>query len=367
MEEERVFRRLFSKKLKEDKYARALSNMIGRALKITRVEPHKGVPPVIQPKYPYIDICLMSLSITSILKNYPIQWRRMIPYNLWFWDFSYAEEVKEKFKRNFEEALKTVSLGGRKPDFTPHFICVNELGFPNPFPSDEPPKRDERRKILREMREFLQGQIRSHNTMIYAICGTLHDLDTFHNLSLIFHNDSRWEEYGALSPIMHAKKIAAIAYGEKIITPYVDYVREYRSEYGSFTILICLDCYDFSALIRSLDEIRKGKLQIPIVFVPACWPGKPEALKEVCEDLSFLCRSIVAYVNCTEELDAGVFVVGEPAKPIQPVDTEHRIHRYRIYWSDYEKKQRLVDKRCPEWFKDLIRTVGKEKDYDFYF
>lgn len=237
------------------------------------------------------------------------QYVDILPYGITRRLCAYSHRKKDDFIQLVKRAL----------DERPHFICVNELGYPHPsffIRSKSIKNRSEYQDTEATLKQEMQELVDKHGDNVYLIAGTYHDPTVNYNFGLIYHNDPIWQGFSETkSPIYHAKRTSAVKVKEKISTPATNNVRRYVSRYSYFKILICLDIYNplvtIPLLANAARRPSKEDNRYSVIFVPSFWK-KAEALNMACYNLSLLTGNIVIYTNgCDLYYNTGIFVAGE--------------------------------------------------------
>lgn len=220
-----------------------------------------------------------------------------------------AEDQREALRESFLDDLRAAASAGAQ------VICVNELGYPNP------PGGYENEGFLSQIQEVVDR----HG--LFLVGGSFHDELSLYNLCPIFSPETK---------VITQKKLnSAHRVQEKVRRPFDRRLRYYQTPFGNIAILICLDAYEPTLLMRLMyhnsylaEDVRRRRQTrtgnprppqtIDCILVPAYEPLRSPADKQVsgmfqaCKDLSYGTGTAVAYVNCWEgEPRQCLFVAGE--------------------------------------------------------
>jgi predicted amidohydrolase len=217
-------------------------------------------------------------------------------------------------------------------------VCFNELAYPTPLDWDG----DEDRAFEQNVMDLVEK---------YGLCviaGTFHDTLGHYNLGPVFFPVPAQQDDQRLHH--HAKLTSAARLFEMIRVPSNRDLRYYETEYGSFTILICLDVYDPALALRliKMNHPFATEEKIEIVFVPSFSPENAQATANACKDLSYASASLVVFVNCSScEPRHAVFLAGRELKKSKAPDHLYKVRRISanllIHEVSYEAYRRYRD------------------------
>lgn len=319
-----------------------------------------------------VKICLISLyQPKDYFDLIHLSWRYDITRNLAFHNSSGLSHLERTFQKAIEEALTQ----------DPDFIICNEMCYPNPKPSRERPAYFFHHQDTREFIQVLFGSPKEKTR--YILAGTHHNLETYHNFAMLFHNDPAWSTRArGRSPILHAKRTTAPKTGEFISVPTTDHVRIYLSEYGNFIVLICLDVFNSTCILPLLAHARRsaqiekmeklGKeefMTVDMIFVPSYWPSKKghkraaQMLDKSCECLSLLTGTIVGYTNgADQQYNAALYVGGVKRRESWlNGGIDYQVRCYEITKNDLDTRRLEALKEMPDWYSDLFLSQTQKK------
>lgn len=211
---------------------------------------------------------------------------------------------RQRLCREFLSHVKEAADAGA------NLICCNELAYPTSDDTEE----------NRAFREAVQRLVNKRH--VFLIAGSYHDRKRCYNLCPVFSPiPARRPQGSSVGPFAHAKLTSAVKVFELIRIPSNRDLRYYVTSLGSFNILVCLDAYDPSLVLRliRMNYAFSGGDKIEVVFVPSFSLEKGLSFARACEDLSYATASVVVYVNCrhSEPLHA-VYLAGKPLPPFRP-------------------------------------------------
>jgi len=326
-----------------------------------------------------VKICLVSLyQPIHYFDLTHFSWRYDIARNLAFHNLSHLSHVENTFQRAIKEALTQ----------DPDFIICNEMCYPNPKPGRERPAYFFYHQDTREFIQKLVGPPKTNTKKIrYILAGTHHNLETYHNFAMLFHNDPAWSTSArGRSPILHAKRTTAPKTGEFISVPTTDHVRIYLSEYGNFVVLVCLDVFNSScvlpllasarrsAQVEKMEKIEKEKfITVDMIFVPSYWPSKKghkraaQMLDKSCEYLSLLTGTIVGYTNgADQQYSAALYVGGVRWEENWHNDgNDYHVGCFEISKKDLDTRRLEALKKMPGWYSDVFLSQMQKEVHIF--
>ncbi|MEK6303692.1 MAG: hypothetical protein AABO41_23555 [Acidobacteriota bacterium] len=220
------------------------------------------------------------------------------------------EKHRPKLRKEFLTQLEKAAEVGAK------LVCFNELAYPTPV------DRAQDKKFQEQIKEIVAA------AELFLIAGSYHHPTNFYNISPIFSPVPLRGEAGRGPRVYsHAKLTSAVRVEEMIRIPSDRNLRYYETQFGSFTILICLDAYDPALVLRlmRMNYQFNEENKVDVVFVPSFNVEKGLSQAKACRDLSYATGSLVAYVNCaaTEPRHA-VYLAGHElpvVKKDDPVST----------------------------------------------
>lgn len=242
-------------------------------------------------------------------------------------------------------------------------VCFNELAYPKGIDRAEDEAFQKRIKHI----------VKKYG--VFVIGGSYHDTRKYYNLCPVFSpyptrevTPTPQQERRSRNPEVypHAKLTSAVKLSESIRIPSNRDLRYYETEYGSFSILICLDAYDPALafrLMRTNHPASKDK-KIEIVFVPAFSPEKSPSMAKACRDLSYATASLVVYANCAaNDPRHAVYLAGQPL-PVRRTSAPNSSYRSRkisqnvmlheVTYDSYHKLRINVTDRYSPIFEYLI-------------
>lgn len=220
--------------------------------------------------YPVPKFRIATVS-TNLTKDQLVK-RTLHGYKLWV-----VQDIRNRrrLRKEFLSQLKAAGKSGAK------LVCFNELAFPTPMPTEE--DRVERDSFEVEIRKLVRRY------KLFLVAGSYHDLKEAYNVCPVFSPDR--------DRCDHAKLTSAVKLSEFVRIPSRRNSRYYETEYGAFSVLICLDICDPSLAFRlmKMNHISSQSEKIEVVFVPSF---SPASMAEACRDLSYATACLVVYVNC---------------------------------------------------------------------
>jgi len=240
---------------------------------------------------------------------------------------------------SFLDAIKKAcSLGA-------NFVCAGELAFPN---SDK--------KQFQKPIKFFEDEIKKLSQKgTYIIPGSFHNKDFF-GVSPVFHNNRNIS-----NPFPHKKANPATKVHEKLKTDPEKKLYHYTTEFGSFSIFICLDSYDAALVSKLLAYNYRGANinhhPINILFVPSLNKDVKDAL-DGCKMISYGAGNIVVFVDCKNYCKQGhVFALGKEMKRNE-AESENNISVFDVDFSAFQKERLKISNEYSNMFKYVLDLEG---------